>query len=850
MDFRYFNYINLNTPYYINNVYDDNKFHVDAMRKGYKKIEDAHWINYLYDFKNLPIQGWKIHISTSLEYAQETLNIVSQYLFKYNISFKFVKSYQQLVKKNSKYADRIASGKFITIYPIDNNQFIKLLQELKVILKNYPLGPYILTDKRWYDTNIYFRYGAFKSMFFYENGKKVYAIKDSNGRLIEDIRKPSYNLPYFVNEPIEIQNMDKHMSENTNVVSILEKYTIEKVLHYSNGGGVYLATYEDGNKYIIKEGRFACGLDTLENDAFQRLKREAECLYKLNEVKYVVNIYDFFKEWEHNFIVEEYIEGVTLNKWIVDNYPFYSNKHNLEYRNKALYILKQLYKALSEIHSEGIGIGDLSPNNIMIDKNNNIKLIDLETAMSDSYKDTPIELNTLGFSGSRNMNRKQNDWFALLRIARLAFLPIGPVQDISLGILRTHDQLIEHYFGLKPLELIRKIEKKCHFMNVKPMTNFFNYNYSMDNLYNLEEIKSRILYKIKNIDFSQKKLIFGDIRQYEIQNGEKNILNGDYGVIFTLNRIGEKSRDIKEWSLNQNTASIINMNESLFLGKIGIATSLWENQEKDRAIKILESMKFYKQYKDVTITSGLSGIGLAFIGFSYEKELEKYLKCAIEIGLKLEKLLEQNEHIQSYDADITNIGLMNGWSGVSLFFSALYKRTYNKKWLNLAQKSLLKDLDKGYYNTNDGTYHLDDTYRMMPYLDGGSAGLALALIEFECLSEKFHYSREIGGIRQLASSKAFYNIGLFRGSLGIIDVARAIDKHNNKNFNLNLLNKLKTHFIFTENEVLCPGEFNYRLSDDLFSGSLGALLVLESIKNNNNFLWMPVPNIEKVFSSN
>lgn len=849
MDFRYFNYIDIETPYYVKNDQKVNLFTMPFSEKNYIVIEDNHWINYLYEPENLPNQGWKIHISSLPSSAQKILNEVSSILMKNKISFKFVKSYQQLFEKNSKYADRTSSGKFITIYPETFKIFISLLDILQNSLEKYPKGPYILTDKRWYDSNIYFRYGAFKKMFFFENGKKKLAIQNNMGNLIEDVRKPYYVLPDFIQEPQELKDMEKYIENENEKLSNLEQYDIIKVLHYSNGGGVYFAKNENDKYVVIKEGRPGSGLDSLENDAFQRIYNEAKTLYKLKDQHYIVDIYDYFVEWEHIFIVEEYIEGITLNEWILNNYPFYDNKENRKYRDIAIYILEQLYEALISIHSENVSIGDLSPNNIMVTADYKIRLIDFETSNTKD-KDSPATLNTLGFAGNPNMNRKLADWFSLIRLSRFIFLPIGPVQDLSLDILKKHDDFIKDYFGNDSYNIIRKIEKYYENEELVPLSNFMNYDYYGSFEKNVNEIKSKILNNLfQNIDYKNK-LIYGDIRQYEIDNGYYNILTGYYGAIFTLNRINKDNEKITKMLETTNLDSILEMSEGLFLGKTGVATALWENGEKKKTEIILNSVKDYHKSNDVTITSGLAGIGLAFIGFSYDPHFQDYITKAIEIGERLEVLLKTDIEISTYDIDITNIGLMNGWSGVSLFYSTLFKRTKDIKWLNLSEEALNKDLEKGIYNFNDGTYHLDDTYRLMPYLDGGSAGVGLALIEFCILTKKNNYNKELNGISNLRKSKIFYNAGLFRGTLGIIDVARAIDKFYSRDINFNDLEKLKIHWIFNENMIVTPGEFSYRLSDDIFSGSLGALLVLESMKNNKNFFWMPIPNIEKTFASN
>lgn len=53
-------------------------------------------------------------------------------------------------------------------------------------LFNFFKGLYILNDKRWYKSNVYFRYGGFMFRIFRYNGEILDVIEDLNGNFIED----------------------------------------------------------------------------------------------------------------------------------------------------------------------------------------------------------------------------------------------------------------------------------------------------------------------------------------------------------------------------------------------------------------------------------------------------------------------------------------------------------------------------------------------------------------------------------------------------------------------------------------------------------------------------------------
>ncbi|MFP3520445.1 hypothetical protein SB766_30105, partial [Pseudomonas sp. SIMBA_077] len=78
-----------------------------------------------------------------------------------------------------------------------------------------------------------------------------------------------------------------------------------------------------------------------------------------------------------------------------------------------------------------------------------------------------------------------------------------------------------------------------------------------------------------------------------------------------------------------------------------------------------------------------------------------------------------------------------------------------------------KDLITGKFD-DYGVYQLEDITRVVPYLDGGSAGVGLALIELSLLLKEDLWEKELEGIYKIAKSKCFYNCGLFRGTAGIM----------------------------------------------------------------------------------
>jgi len=68
------------------------------------------------------------------------------------------------------------------------------------------------------------------------------------------------------------------------------------------------------------------------------------------------------------YLVSEYIEGISLNQWMIDN-----PKPSLE---SVRHIIEQIVKGVQAFHRQEMIHQDLRPNNIMIDNSGTVKIID------------------------------------------------------------------------------------------------------------------------------------------------------------------------------------------------------------------------------------------------------------------------------------------------------------------------------------------------------------------------------------------------------------------------------------------------------------------------------------------
>lgn len=115
----------------------------------------------------------------------------------------------------------------------------------------------------------------------------------------------------------------------------------------------------------------------IENEDFQvglnRYVKEASVLSKFFELPGIVSVKDFFYENETAYIVMEYIEGVSLKKYL-------EQKGGKISANEALKLVEPVISSLAVVHKNKLLHRDISPDNIMLDTKGRVKLIDFGAA--------------------------------------------------------------------------------------------------------------------------------------------------------------------------------------------------------------------------------------------------------------------------------------------------------------------------------------------------------------------------------------------------------------------------------------------------------------------------------------
>lgn len=391
---------------------------------GWQRSAKDNWVTLRPSGIALAEQGWKIHVSACPDNAGSILDRVWDYCVANRITFKFLGSEWLVRTANFKYAPRGSSGKFITAYP-PPDRLGPTLNELNALVGGEP-GPYILSDLRWADGPLYVRYGGFLERYCVaDDGRIEPAITDPDGRLVPDRRGASFAPPEWADIP---EILAPHLAARNAVTVDNMPYQVTAALHFSNGGGLYIATAEsDDEKVILKEARPYAGLDADGIDAVARLTREHAILTDLAEVACVPGVRDHFQLSGHHFLVQEFADGDSMSAQLGARYPLSGPDPDpaglAGYTDWAVDACRRAEHAVAQVHARGIVFGDLHPNNVLLRDDGGAWLIDFEVA---AHVDEGLRpsLGDPGFTAPSRYTGLDIDRYALACLRLHVFLPL------------------------------------------------------------------------------------------------------------------------------------------------------------------------------------------------------------------------------------------------------------------------------------------------------------------------------------------------------------------------------------------------------------------------------------------
>ena len=803
----------------------------------------------------LPTQGWKIHASATQANCERVLAVAGRVCGERGRMFKFAVDRQVLGMMSSKPWGRGGAGKFITIYPLDEDDFRSLLEALYAELKG-EVGPYVLSDRRYRDCEVlYYRYGGIiPNSRLTPSGGRTSVLVDPRGGEVADVRAPQFSPPSWVTDPFPPSTAETDEGDGTLAGG---RYTVTGALAFSNTGGVYLATTASGEEVVVKEARPHTGSTLSGEDAQTLLQKEFRLLSRLHGTGVAPRAIELFRDWEHLFLVEERVHGLTLQRFNARRNILLQVGMTAAERRRSLRDLERLWMSLAEIvrtlHDHGIVFGDLSPNNVIIDPDTlAVRLIDFEGARELGV-DADTGLRTAGFaSRSRREAVPSEDRYALGALMLYSLWPVNAVLDLAPEVKRRLVTTIAADTGLSEERTDLVLALLDDDPDARPTPDVV-----------LERLRTSPLQRRRrataHVSAADMSAVVDGVRRYTLasadlrrtdrlfpgsseafQTNGLGVAYGACGVAMSLLRMhGEVPRHVSCWILRHQLSSD-RYPPGLHTGLSGIAWVLAEMGHVELAANLMRRVRDHELlFAAPGIANGAAGTGLAFLRLWQQSGEQSFLDDAVRIGERLRAdatwvasgcYWKAEEHEQP-------IGYGLGAAGVATFLLYLHTATGAAEHLDLGRRALDFVLDNA--TRPDGARHI--TFRrdlaggatVVPYLMEGSAGIGTALLRYHLVTGAPELRTALDELMPDVMRKYSVFPGLFIGMSGLANFL--LDCHQYLGGDTYLraaqraLDGVLLHRLDRPKGIAFPGEGLNRISTDYATGSAGIALVVHRL---------------------
>ncbi|MGX1274432.1 class III lanthionine synthetase LanKC [Streptomyces phaeoluteigriseus] len=811
---------------------------------GWQRNESGDWLALRPVDAELPDQGWKIHVSACLDNAESVLERVWRHCVASGTAFKFVPSRYLLHQRNAKYADRAGSGKFITVYPADETRFEQLANELSALLSGEP-GPHILSDLRLGDGPVHVRYGGFTRRNCYDaDGELRPAVTGPDGELVPDLRGPVFRVPDWVSVPAFLR---PHLDARSAVTVADLPYIIESALHFSNGGGVYLARdTRTGKRVVLKEARPHAGLAADGADAVSRLHRERRALESLSGLDCTPEVLDRLTVGDHHFLVLEYIDGKPLNTFFARRHPLIEaapgERRLAEYTAWALDVHARVERAVEAVHGRGVVFNDLHLFNIMLREDDSVVLLDFEAAHRIDEPGRQTVANP-GFVAPSDRRGVAVDRYALACLRLALFLPLTSLLALDRRKAAHLADVVAEQFPVDRAFLDAAVEEitadaagpptvrgtadaagaPAVRVTAEPLVpvppgDWPRSRESMAAAIHASATPSRT-----------DRLFPGDIAQFGAAGGGLSFGHGAAGVLYALAESGaERSADEEQWLLERTKQPPAGMPLGFHDGLAGIAWTLEHLGHRDRALDLTDVLLDQPfEHLAPDLHGGTAGLGLALDSLAATTG-EAALRSA---ALRCAELTARGTPARNEGSARLRAGLLHGAAGSALLFLRLYERTRDAALLDLARDALRRDLARCVRGAG-GALQVDEGWRTMPYLGAGSVGIGMVLDDYLARRDDEEFARARNEIVAAAQAMFYAQPGLYRGVSGMVlylGRTTATAPGTGPEAIRRQLDALAWHAMSYRGRLAFPGEQMMRLSMDLSTGTAGCLLAVASV---------------------
>ena len=333
-------------------------------------METDHWVTASHKSSKRSEQGWKLHVAAGVLTAQEVLARSLPPLLEEDAHFKVLASVRQLAALNDGRGGLSQVGKFITVYPNDDAQAVRLASALDEATEGLR-GPAIPSDRALRPQSlVHYRYGGFGALQVRTQlGELLSAIRMPDGTLVPDRRSTSYRAPAWVEDPFVAAGIVQEPAAPSRTIGT--RYVIIEVLHTSPRSQVYLCLDLNGPKRCVVKRVADDG-----NGGLERLRRESAVLSRLAADPRFPRPIELLEDAGGLCLAMEDVDGQTIDRRMAS----LRERNLLPSADQLVRWAGELAGVLEAIHANGLIYGDLKAPNVIVPSAGHLHLVDFELA--------------------------------------------------------------------------------------------------------------------------------------------------------------------------------------------------------------------------------------------------------------------------------------------------------------------------------------------------------------------------------------------------------------------------------------------------------------------------------------
>jgi class IV lanthipeptide synthase len=330
----------------------------------------SYWIMAHHDESRQPEQGWKLHVAAAVRTAEEVLRRALPVLIEEDADFKVIASRRRLAELNEGHGGVSQVGKFITVYPNNDAQAVRLACALDTATRGLR-APAVQSDRALRPRSlVHYRYGGYGGRYLQTPmGEILPSIATPEGTLVPDRRLAVYYAPPWVIDPFVAAGVTEALPATPRRIG--SRYVLLATLHRSPRSTVDLCLDIDVPQ--------RCVLKRVSDDgsgSFDRLRHEANVLTRLAPDQRFPAPFELFEDNGELLLAMEDVEGQTIEHVL----SLLKESSALPARAQVVKWGCELAAMLDAIHGKGLVYGDLKASNVVVAPDGQLRLLDFELA--------------------------------------------------------------------------------------------------------------------------------------------------------------------------------------------------------------------------------------------------------------------------------------------------------------------------------------------------------------------------------------------------------------------------------------------------------------------------------------